>query len=68
MQCDFSGDGTILACGSSTGSAHFYDYHNVRMLRSLQAHSQPCLCVAQHPVLPAAAATADWGGDIKVWS
>ncbi|XP_028251460.1 WD repeat-containing protein 25 [Parambassis ranga] len=67
IQCDFSLDGSILASGSSTGSAHFYDYHNGRMLHTLQAHSQPCLCVAQHPVLPATVATCDWAGEIKVW-
>ncbi|XP_061552245.1 WD repeat-containing protein 25 isoform X3 [Phycodurus eques] len=67
VQCEFSQDGTILVSGSSTGSAHFYDYHNARPLCSLQAHSQPCLCVSQHPVLPATAATCDWAGEIKVW-
>lgn len=67
VQCEFSQDGTILATGSATGSAHFYDYHNARLLHSLHAHSQPCLCVSQHPVLPATAATCDWGGEIKVW-
>uniref|UniRef100_UPI0037E87D1F WD repeat-containing protein 25 n=1 Tax=Semicossyphus pulcher TaxID=241346 RepID=UPI0037E87D1F len=67
VQCEFSLDGTILASGSSTGSAHFYDYHNARMLHTLRTHSQPCLCVSQHPVLPATAATCDWAGEIKVW-
>ncbi|KAK5857515.1 hypothetical protein PBY51_010755 [Eleginops maclovinus] len=67
VQCEFSLDGSILASGSSTGSAHFYDYHNARMLHTLRAHSQPCLCVSQHPVLPATAATCDWAGEIKVW-
>lgn len=67
VQCEFSQDGTILASGSSTGSAHFYDYHNARMLHTLRAHSQPCLCVSQHPVLPATVATCDWTGEIKIW-
>ncbi|XP_072221800.1 WD repeat-containing protein 25 [Leuresthes tenuis] len=67
VQCDFSLDGTILASGSSTGSAHFYDYHNARMLHTFQAHSQPCLCVSQHPVLPTTVATCDWAGEIKIW-
>ncbi|XP_061897510.1 WD repeat-containing protein 25 [Entelurus aequoreus] len=67
VQCEFSQDGTILASGSSTGLAHFYDYHNARPLTAFQAHSQPCLCVSQHCVLPATAATCDWGGAIKVW-
>ncbi|KAF7652904.1 hypothetical protein LDENG_00090930 [Lucifuga dentata] len=67
VRCEFSQDGTILASGSSTGSAHFYDYHNARMLHTLRAHSQPCLCVSQHPVLPATVATCDWAGEIKVW-
>ncbi|CAG5866517.1 unnamed protein product [Menidia menidia] len=67
IQCDLSLDGSILASGSSTGSAHFYDYHNARMLHTLQAHSQPCLCVSQHPVLPTTVATCDWGGEIKIW-
>ncbi|XP_068582482.1 WD repeat-containing protein 25 isoform X2 [Cebidichthys violaceus] len=67
VQCEFSPDGTILASGSSTGSAHFYDYHNARIRHTLHAHSRPCLCVSQHPVLPATAATCDWAGEIKVW-
>ncbi|XP_058470855.1 WD repeat-containing protein 25 isoform X1 [Solea solea] len=67
VQCEFSQDGTILASGSATGSGHFYDYHNARMLHTLRAHSQPCLCVSQHPVLPATAATCDWAGEIKIW-
>lgn len=67
VQCEFSLDGTILASGSSAGSAHFYDYHNARALHTLQAHSRPCLCVSQHPVLPATAATCDWAGEIKIW-
>ncbi|XP_062296292.1 WD repeat-containing protein 25 [Scomber scombrus] len=67
VQCEFSLDGTMLASGSSTGSAHFYDYQNTRMLHTLQAHSQPCLCVSQHPVLPETAATCDWAGEIKIW-
>ncbi|XP_056248974.1 WD repeat-containing protein 25 [Seriola aureovittata] len=67
VQCEFSLDGSILASGSATGSAHFYDYHNARLLHTLQAHSQPCLCVSQHPVLPATVATCDWAGEIKVW-
>ncbi|GAA6213453.1 WD repeat-containing protein 25-like [Lates japonicus] len=68
VQCEFSLDGTILASGSATGSAHFYDYHNARMLHTLHAHSQPCLCVSQHPILPATAATCDWAGEIKIWN
>ncbi|XP_034015281.1 WD repeat-containing protein 25 isoform X2 [Thalassophryne amazonica] len=67
VRCDFSTDGTILASGSSTGAAHFYDYDNVRMLHTLPAHSQPCLGVSQHPILPATVATCDWAGEIKIW-
>lgn len=67
VQCEFSLDGTILASGSSSGSAHFYDYRGARVLHTLLAHSQPCLGVAQHHILPATAATCDWAGEIKVW-
>ncbi|RVE57339.1 hypothetical protein OJAV_G00215100 [Oryzias javanicus] len=67
VQCEFSQDGALLVSGSSTGSAHFYDFHSARLLHSLQAHSKPCLCVAQHPVLPATAATCDWAGEVKIW-
>ncbi|XP_054651802.1 WD repeat-containing protein 25 isoform X2 [Dunckerocampus dactyliophorus] len=68
VQCEFSQDGTIVASGSSTGFAHFYDYNNARPLHAFQAHNQPCLCVSQHSVLPATAATCDWAGSIKVWN
>ncbi|CAL8285070.1 unnamed protein product [Lota lota] len=67
VQCELSPDGTILATGSSSGSAHFYDYQSARMLHTMHAHSQPCLRVALHPVLPTTAATCDWGGEVKVW-
>lgn len=67
MRCQFSADGSILASGSSAGSAHFYDYNNARPLHVLRAHAEACLCVSQHPVLPATAATCDWAGEIKVW-
>lgn len=68
VHCDFSADGTLLASGSSTGAAHFFDYHSSHMLHSLQAHSQPCVCVRLHPALPSTAATCDWAGQIKVWT
>ncbi|XP_059208584.1 WD repeat-containing protein 25 [Centropristis striata] len=67
VRCDFSPDGSLLASGSSSGSVHFYDYHNARLLQSLPAHRQPCLSVSQHPVLPSTAATCDWAGEVKVW-
>lgn len=67
VRCQFSADGSILASGSSAGSAHFYDYSNARPLHVLRAHAEACLCVSQHPVLPATAATCDWAGEIKVW-
>lgn len=67
VHCEFSPDGGVLATGSSTGSAHFYDYHSGRTQHTLRAHDQPCLRVALHPVLPTTAATCDWGGEVKVW-
>uniref|UniRef100_A0A3B3TJS4 WD repeat-containing protein 25-like n=1 Tax=Poecilia latipinna TaxID=48699 RepID=A0A3B3TJS4_9TELE len=67
VRCGFSLDGAILASGSSTGSAHFYDYQSTRALHAIQVHSQPCMCVSLHPVLPATAATCDWAGEIKIW-
>uniref|UniRef100_A0A674NDP3 WD repeat domain 25 n=1 Tax=Takifugu rubripes TaxID=31033 RepID=A0A674NDP3_TAKRU len=66
VRCQFSLDGGILASGSSTGSAYFYNYHNAHLLHTLHAHRQACLCVSQHPVLPATAATCDWAGEIKL--
>lgn len=67
VQCSFSSDGTLLASGSSSGSAHVFDYNSSQMVHTLRAHSQPCVSVALHPVLPTAAATCDWAGEIKVW-
>lgn len=67
VRCQFSADGSILASGSSAGSAHFYDYKTARPLQEVRAHDEACLCVSQHPVLPATAATCDWSGEIKVW-
>ncbi|XP_029972911.1 WD repeat-containing protein 25 [Salarias fasciatus] len=68
VRCSFSPDGGVLASGSSSGCAHFYDFHTAGALRTLQAHSRPCLSVSQHALLPAAVATGDWAGEIKVWN
>ncbi|CAN9502053.1 unnamed protein product [Ophioblennius macclurei] len=68
VQCSFSPDGSILASGSSSGCAYFYDYHTGGALHTLQAHSQPCVSVSQHALLPATAVTGDWAGEIKVWN
>uniref|UniRef100_A0A3B1JJU5 WD repeat domain 25 n=1 Tax=Astyanax mexicanus TaxID=7994 RepID=A0A3B1JJU5_ASTMX len=67
-QCEFSSDGTILSSGSSTGSAHFYDFQSGRSVLRLHAHEQACMCVSFHPVLSSVVATCDWGGEIKIWN
>ncbi|TSO67452.1 WD repeat-containing protein 25 [Bagarius yarrelli] len=68
VQCEWSTDGTILATGSSTGSAHFYEFQSSRSLFTLHAHQQACMCVSYHPVIPSMLATCDWGGEIKIWN
>ncbi|XP_022528346.2 WD repeat-containing protein 25 isoform X1 [Astyanax mexicanus] len=67
-QCEFSSDGAILSSGSSTGSAHFYDFQSGRSVLRLHAHEQACMCVSFHPVLSSVVATCDWGGEIKIWN
>ncbi|XP_028829625.1 WD repeat-containing protein 25 [Denticeps clupeoides] len=67
IQCEFSGCGTILASGSSTGSVHIYDHQSGRSLCTLSAHQHACLSVSLHPILPAVAASCDWGGEIIIW-
>ncbi|MBN3298814.1 WDR25 protein, partial [Amia calva] len=66
--CEFSPDGFLLATGSSCGAIHFYNHQSARTIKTLQAHKQACICVTLHPVIPAVAATCDWGGEIKIWS
>ncbi|XP_076835312.1 WD repeat-containing protein 25 [Brachyhypopomus gauderio] len=68
VQCELSSDGGVLATGSSVGSVHFYDFHTARRIRTLHAHPQACVSASFHPVLPAAIATCDWGGEIKIWN
>ncbi|XP_072545960.1 WD repeat-containing protein 25 [Salminus brasiliensis] len=68
VQCELSSDGTLLASGSSTGSAHFYDFRSGRSLLRLHAHEQACMCVSFHPVLASVVATCDWGGEVKIWN
>ncbi|KAL0969608.1 hypothetical protein UPYG_G00229740 [Umbra pygmaea] len=67
VRCQFFPDGSILATGSSTGAVHFYDQQSARTLHTLRAHQQACVCVAPHPVIPAMAATCDWGGELRTW-
>ncbi|XP_052009456.1 WD repeat-containing protein 25 [Xyrauchen texanus] len=68
VHCGFSADGRVLVSGSSTGSVHFYDFQSSRPLNTLQAHEHACICAALHPVLPAAMASCDWSGQIKIWN
>ncbi|KAK1158699.1 WD repeat-containing protein 25-like isoform X1 [Acipenser oxyrinchus oxyrinchus] len=65
--CEFSPDGSLLATGSSNGVVHFYNYLTSRVVRTLPAHQQACVCVTFHPVLPAITATCDWSGEISTW-
>ncbi|RXM93066.1 WD repeat-containing protein 25 [Acipenser ruthenus] len=65
--CEFSPDGSLLATGSSNGVVHFYNYLTSRVVRTLPAHQQACVCVTFHPVLPAITATCDWSGEINTW-
>ncbi|KAG2457691.1 WDR25 protein, partial [Polypterus senegalus] len=57
VSCEFSPDGTLFATGSSQGIVYFYSYATSRMVRTLSAHKQACVCVTFHPVLPSVAAT-----------
>ncbi|XP_020775194.1 WD repeat-containing protein 25 [Boleophthalmus pectinirostris] len=68
VQCSFSPDGTLLASGSSSGSAHFFDFHSGQMVHTLRAHNQACVSVSPHPVLPTTTATCAWDGEVKVWA
>ncbi|KAK2879255.1 hypothetical protein QQF64_010575 [Cirrhinus molitorella] len=68
VHCGFSADGSVLVCGSSTGSVHFYDFQSSRTLNTLHAHQHACVCATLHPVVPAVTATCDWTGEIKIWS
>uniref|UniRef100_A0A8C4TB04 WD repeat domain 25 n=1 Tax=Erpetoichthys calabaricus TaxID=27687 RepID=A0A8C4TB04_ERPCA len=67
VSCEFSPDGTLLATGSSQGIVYFYSYATSRMVRTLSAHKQACVCVTFHPVLPSVAATCDWSGEVAIW-
>ena len=65
--CDFSPDGSIITSGSADGQIYFYDHHTSHMVRTLQAHSMPCMDVAFHPTLPNCVASCGWEGQVKVW-
>ncbi|XP_006632457.2 WD repeat-containing protein 25 [Lepisosteus oculatus] len=65
--CEFSSDGLFLVTGSSSGTVHFYNYQSSRLIKTLSAHKQACVCVTFHPVMPAVAATCDWSGEINIW-
>ncbi|KAJ7357806.1 WD repeat-containing protein 25 [Desmophyllum pertusum] len=66
--CDFSPDGKIVSSGSADGKLFFYDHYTSRVIRTLEAHSMPCMDVAYHPTLPSCVASCGWGGQVKVWT
>ena len=65
--CDFSPDGSIIASGSADGQIYFYDHHTSHVVRTLQAHSMPCMDIAFHSTLPNCVASCGWEGQVKVW-
>ncbi|KAL9952484.1 hypothetical protein ACROYT_G039747 [Oculina patagonica] len=66
--CDFSPDGRIVSSGSADGKIFFYDHFTSRVIRTLDAHSAPCMNVAYHPTLPSCVASCGWDGKVKVWT
>ncbi|XP_078352149.1 WD repeat-containing protein 25-like [Oculina patagonica] len=66
--CDFSPDGRIVSSGSADGKIFFYDHFTSRVIRTLDAHSAPCMDVAYHPTLPSCVASCGWDGKVKVWT
>ena len=64
--CDFSPDGRIVSSGSADGKIFFYDHLTSRVIRTLDAHSAPCMDVAYHPTLPCCVASCGWNGQVKV--
>ncbi|XP_069493876.1 WD repeat-containing protein 25 [Ambystoma mexicanum] len=65
--CEFSPDGAMLATGSSEGKIVFYNYHTARVIRTLPGHTEACVNLSFHRVIPSLLATCDWEGNIKVW-
>ncbi|XP_053230854.1 WD repeat-containing protein 25 isoform X1 [Podarcis raffonei] len=65
--CEFSPDGMLLVTGSSEGKVFFYNYRTARIIRTLSAQSQACVCATFHPALPSLLATCGWDGVIKIW-
>ena len=66
--CDFSPDGRIVSSGSADGKISFYDQFTSRVIRTLEAHSAPCMDVAYHPTVPSCVASCGWNGQVKVWT
>ncbi|PFX12837.1 WD repeat-containing protein 25 [Stylophora pistillata] len=66
--CDFSPDGKIIFSGSADGKMFFYDHSTARVMRTIEAHSAPCVDVACHPTLLSWVATCGWDGQVKVWT
>ncbi|XP_022809526.1 LOW QUALITY PROTEIN: WD repeat-containing protein 25-like [Stylophora pistillata] len=66
--CDFSPDGKIICSGSADGKMFFYDHSTARVMRTIEAHSAPCVDVAYDPTLPSWVATCGWDVQVKVWT
>ena len=66
--CDFSPDGKIVSSGSADGKIFFYDQFTSHVIRTLEAHSAPCMDAAYHPTLPSCVASCGWDGQVKVWT
>ncbi|XP_006839590.1 PREDICTED: WD repeat-containing protein 25 [Chrysochloris asiatica] len=65
--CECSPDGDLLVTGSADGRVLLYTFRTASRARTLQGHTQACVGVTFHPVLPSVLATCSWEGDVKVW-
>ncbi|XP_006879236.1 PREDICTED: WD repeat-containing protein 25 [Elephantulus edwardii] len=65
--CECSPDGDLLMTGSADGRILLYGFRTASWARTLQGHTQACVGVTFHPVLPSVLASCSWDGDVKVW-
>ncbi|XP_063097484.1 WD repeat-containing protein 25 isoform X2 [Cavia porcellus] len=65
--CECSPCGDLLVTGSSDGRVLMFSFRTASRACTLQGHTQACVGVTYHPILPSVLGTCSWAGDIKIW-
>lgn len=66
-QPDFSCDMSYVVSGDANGKIFFWSWSSGKIIKSIKAHQNACICVNWHPHEKHKLISAGWDNQIKLW-